>query len=152
MDRYTAIQQVVSALKEIDGGISPFNSAYTFKTNLFGGVENHFVFVDEINSFPSVFVTANDERIVHQLSNERLSVLSLDIRGYTYDENVEESGEELAEDIEHVLKHYQQWRDVVSDWPEGTLEDVRLNLIRTDCGLHAPYGVCMFVVVVLYIR
>lgn len=144
MDRYTAIQQLVTALKEIDGNVSPYNPAYTFQTNLYDGVEPAYLFIDEVNSFPTVTVTSDEERIVHLLSDERMSVLNVDIRGYTYDEEVEQSGEVLSEDIEHVLTHYKDWAT--------DLEDVKLTMIRTDAGLHAPYGVCIFTVVVLFIR
>jgi hypothetical protein len=71
-------------------------------------------------------------------------VLTIDLRGYTLDQEVEESGELLAQDIEHIM----QW--MKKQYP--AIEEVRVLSVETDGGLNAPYGVALFKIEALYQR
>ena len=68
----------------------------------------------------------------------------MDIRGYTYDAEVEESGELLAQDIEHIMQYIKKQR------PD--IEEIRVLSVETDSGLNAPYGVALFKLEALYQR
>ena len=44
--RTEIVQFIVTRLKEIDGGVSPYDSAYTFVTNVFDNVFRKIKFLD----------------------------------------------------------------------------------------------------------
>jgi hypothetical protein len=138
------IDALISELKRIDGSISPYDRKYTFNTNLHRDVYLGFKFFDEIDSFPSVYINVEREDYFHYGGNNRFIVMTMDVRGYTYDHEVEESGEALAQDIEHIIK-----------WMKKTypaIEEVRVLSVETDSGLNAPYGVALFKLEALYQR
>jgi hypothetical protein len=68
----------------------------------------------------------------------------MEARGYTLDHSVEESGELLAQDMEHIM----QWIKRV--YP--SFEEIRILSVETDTGLNAPYGVALFKLEALYQR
>jgi hypothetical protein len=133
MDRYTCIRKIVDGIKLIDGGTSPFNNDYSFNVNVYENVFDYCKYIEDIDAFPTVSVHCTNERIIHSLSDERYSMCTIEIRGYMLDENVEESGEALASDIEHVL----QYVDIA---------DLKIMSIETDGGLQSPMGVCIITV------
>ncbi len=142
MDRIQIFNQLVAALGEIQKGPSPY-SDYEF-SNTVHVVEPRFKFLDEINNFPTISMTVTRERVLHSLSSERFCSLELLLRAYTWDLEVEQSGEAIAADIEHVLANWKRW--------SSGLQELRLVAIQTDEGLHAPYGIALFEVQVLYTK
>jgi hypothetical protein len=74
----------------------------------------------------------------------RFSNLELQLRCYTYDEDVEDASEAIASDVEHVLSHYRLWA------PD--IDDVRIAQIETDGGINAPYGAANIGIQVLFRR
>jgi hypothetical protein len=134
---------LVEQLSRIDGRTSPWSS-YEFNYELHGEVYPELRFFDDINSFPTVCFELKNERILHAEGGARFYMVSLELRGYTYDEDVEESGELLAQDVEHVLEHARQ--------EDRRLEDVRLLEIETDYGLNAPWGACILSIEALFRR
>lgn len=140
--RMDVINALISALRRIDNRTSPWSSDYDFATDLHGDV--YYGYNDDINSFPHVEVIINDERIYSIGGGVRFSNLELELRCYTYDESVEESGEALASDIEHVLYHYRLWAPDV--------DDVRIASVQTDGGINAPYGAAIIGIQVLFRR
>lgn len=105
-------------------------------------VQDSFVYIDEVHNFPSIFFYPVSETIVHSLTNERFSQLTYVLRGYTYDEEVEESGEALSAKIEDALKNYDR----------ELIEDIRLIDIETDGGINYPEGVVIIEFTVLINR
>lgn len=135
---------LVKQLRRIDGRTSPWGE-YSFNWNLHDEVYSELRFFDDINSFPCITFHVTDERIVHAEGlGGRYASVSIEMRGYTYDERVEESGESLAQDIEHVL-HYLREAD-------RELEDIRLLQINTDSGANAPWGACILQIEALFKR
>lgn len=134
---------LVEQLSRIDGRTSPWSS-YEFNCSLHGEVYPELRFFDDINSFPAVCFVISNERIIHAEGGARFYTVSLELRGYTYDEDVEESGELLAEDVEHVLAYLRQ--------VDRRLEDVRLLEINTDAGINAPWGACILNIEALFRR
>ena len=127
---------MISALQKIIEGQSPWDPIYEFENTVFV-VYPHAVFVDEINNYPSISVIHRGERIEHLGGGVRLHRTVYEIRGYTHDESVEQAGESLASDIEHVFEHYRQWADG---------EDYRITSIQTDGGVLSPLGICIITV------
>ena len=56
--RTEIIDFLVTQLKEIDGAVSGFNSGYTYTQNLFNNVYRRVKFLDEVNDFPALYVSA----------------------------------------------------------------------------------------------
>jgi hypothetical protein len=133
MDRYTCTNKIIEVLKRIDGGTSPFNLDYVFNVNVYENVYDHAMYIEDIDAFPTISIHATSERLIHSLSDERYSLVMYEIRGYMLDEAVEEAGEALASDIEHVLKY-------------ADVDDLKIISIETDGGLQAPMGVCIITV------
>ena len=125
-------QSRYTQLKRIDGTTSPWNPSYTFNTDVHGTVLDHDEFIDAVNSFPCLMVTTVQTAVTHIGGGQRYKTQSFRIRGITLDEGVEDAGELLADDIEHVLSHIRH------TYPE--FDEVRLDTIQTDEGLNAPLG------------
>jgi hypothetical protein len=138
------ISAITTELNRIDGGFSPFDRAYRFNYNLHRDVYFGFKYFDEIASFPSIYLTVEREDYFHYGANNRFIVLTIDLRGYTLDQEVEESGELLAQDIEHIMQFMKK------QYP--AIEEVRVLSVETDGGLNAPYGVALFKIEALYQR
>jgi hypothetical protein len=123
MDRYTAINLITDALKQI-------NKADSYNNDVHDSVYDVAMFIEDINSFPTISVHCISEQIMHSLSDERYSVIAIEIRGYTLDEAVEEAGELLASDIERALSN-------------TGIDDLKIMTVETDGGLASPMGVCI---------
>ena len=138
MDTLTATRLICEHLRLIEQGPSPWRPSYTFSKTV--EVFSQFRFLDEINSFPTVLVIAGTDEMIHSLSGERRSRITYEIRGLTYDEQVEQSGEQLAEDLEHALVFLK------------TFDETRVESIETDMGLNAPYGAVIIKLKVVFTR
>lgn len=136
MNANTFTQRLIDALRVIDGRQSPHSKSYGFEYNVHGDVFQGYLYEDEINSYPVISVSLVDERLVRDQTGITSSILSYDIRGYTFDEQVEEAGEALSRDIEHVLNYFRGF--------SSEIHDVRLLEINTDRGINAPVGMCKF--------
>lgn len=137
-------QQLILALKAIDGRQSPHSTEYVFNYNIHGDVFQGYLYEDEINSYPLITVSLTNERLVRDQTRHTSSVLTYDVRGYVWDEDVEEAGEALSRDVEHVLSYVRG--------SSSEIHDVRLLEINTDRGLNAPIGMCKFEVQVWIMR
>ena len=124
--------RIVTQLKRIDGRTSPWNLDYVFNTDVHENVLPHDEFIDNINSFPCVMVTFTNTQIRHIGGGERYAVISFRIRGITLDEDVEDAGELLADDLEHAISYLRR------ENPE--FDEARIDTVQTDEGLNAPLG------------
>lgn len=140
--RIAIIQDLVAALRRIDGGSSPWDRNYSFNYDLHGDV--YFGYSEDQNSFPLINILIDEENIYSIGGGERFSNIILELRCFTYDENVTESAEALVQDVEAVLDAYRLWAP--------HLEDVRVAQIETDGGINAPYGISIIKVQVLFRR
>jgi hypothetical protein len=142
--RTEIVQFIVTRLKEIDGEISPYDSAYTFVTNVFGNVFRKIKFLDEVNDFPSLYVSAGTE--IRDFQSENLTVATLDviIRAYVYGEdNSQTLSDDLAQDVEHIIYS-------LGDNPDKGILDITIDNITTDEGLAIPYGIAEIELSVVY--
>jgi len=140
--RMNVINALISALRRIDGRDSPWDRSYVFTNDLHGDVA--YGYSSDVNSFPAINIIVENESVYSIGGGVRYSNLEMQLRCYTYNEDVEESAESLASDVEHVLSHYRLW---ASD-----IEDVRVAQIETDGGINAPYGAALINIQVLFRR
>ena len=142
--RTEIVQFIVTRLKEIDGGVSPYDSAYTFVTNVFDNVFRKIKFLDEVNDFPSLYVSAGTE--IRDFQSENLTVATLDviIRAYVYGEdNSQTLSDDLVQDVEHIIYAF-------GDNPDKGILDITIDNITTDEGLAIPYGVAEIELSIVY--
>ena len=142
--RTEIVQFVVARLKEIDGEISPYDSSYTFVTNVFDNVFRKIKFLDEVNDFPSLYVSAGTE--IRDFQSENLTVATLDviIRAYVYGEdNSQTLSDDLAQDVEHIIYS-------LGDNPDKGILDITIDNITTDEGLAVPYGIAEIELSIVY--
>jgi hypothetical protein len=142
--RTEIVQFIVTRLKEIDGEVSPYDNAYTFETNVFGNVFRKIKFLDEVNDFPSLYVSAGTE--IRDFQSENLTVATLDviIRAYVYGEdNSQTLSDDLAQDVEHIIYS-------LGDNPDKGILDITIDNITTDEGLAVPYGIAEIELSVVY--
>ena len=142
--RTEIVQFIVTRLKEIDGGVSPYDSDYTFVTNVFDNVFRKIKFLDEVNDFPSLYVSAGTE--IRDFQSENLTVATLDviIRAYVYGEdNSQTLSDDLAQDVEHIIYS-------LGDNPDKGILDITIDNITTDEGLAIPYGIAEIELSIVY--
>ena len=135
---------LVTRLKEIDGEASPFDSSYTFNTNLFNNVFRKLKFLDEVNDFPSLYIAAGTE--IRDFNSKSLTVATLDvtIRAYVYGEDNSQSlADDVVQDIEHVIYS-------IGDNSDKGILDITIESISTDEGLAIPYGLAEAQLTVVY--
>lgn len=124
---------LVDALKQIDKTTSPYNAFYEFKTDLHRNAYRGYKFIDEINDFPSIFITLSNEDRIYHTNNLVESSITMIIRCYIHGEDSQELLNDLVQDVEHVI--YNIKFDV-----NLQVQDVTIKEIETDSGLLEPYG------------
>ena len=124
---------LVGEFKKIDGGVSTFDSSYTYQVNLFDNVFRRLKFLDEINDFPSVYLQAGSEDRVYDSKGLTTSTLDIMIRVYVHTENAVEELESTMQDIEFVIYNM--------DTEKYGMMDVQVSTMSTDEGLLDPYGI-----------
>jgi len=135
---------LVSQLKEIDGAVSGFNSGYTYSQNLFNNVFRRVKFLDEVNDFPALYVSAGTE--IRDFNSKSLTVATLDvtIRAYVYGEDDSQSLiDNVTNDIEHVIYS-------IGDNSDKGILDITIDGITSDEGLATPYGLAEVELTIVY--
>lgn len=96
-------------------------------------------FWDEINEFPSVYITPGTETREYLPSDFKWGILNISIKVYCKQEDgVQEQLETLLADLETFIDANNQ---VVYDTSGEQTTDIMITSITTDEGLLAPYGV-----------
>jgi hypothetical protein len=132
--RTEIVDFLVTRLKEIDGTVSSYDAGYTYNTNLFNNVFRKLKFLDEVNDFPSLYLSAGTE--IRDFNSKSLTVATLDvtIRAYVFGEDNSQSlADDLIQDIEHIIYS-------LGDNPDKGILDITIDNISTDEGLAIPYG------------
>ena len=124
---------LVGELKKIDGGVSTFDSSYTYQVNLFDNVFRRLKFLDEINDFPSVYLQAGTENRIYDSKGLTTSTLDIMLRVYIHTETAVEELESTMQDIEFVIYNM--------DTEQYGMMDVQVATMGTDEGLLDPYGI-----------
>jgi len=142
--RTEIIDFIVAQLKEIDGETSDFNSSYTYTQNLFSNVYRRIKFLDEVNDFPALYVSAGTE--LRDFNSKSLTVATLDatIRAYVFGEDNSQSlVDDITQDIEHVIYS-------IGDNPDKGILDITIDSITSDEGLATPYGLAEVELTIVY--
>lgn len=132
-NRTLVVEQLVTHLKEIDADVSPWDSAYTFSTNLYNNVFRGLKYLDEINDFPAIYISCNSETRRYQTSGLTEVSVRAALRCYIYSDDSRIDTLNLAKDVEHVIYN-------MINSPELRIMDIVIDEIVTDTGLLEPYG------------
>jgi hypothetical protein len=142
--RKEIVEFIVTQLKEIDGESSDFNPSYTYVNNLFNNVFRKLKFLDEVNDFPSIYVSAGTEIRDFNSKSLTVGVLDVTIRAYVFGEDNSQSlSDSLVQDIEHVIYS-------LGDNPDKGILDITIDNISTDEGLATPYGLAEVELTIVY--
>jgi hypothetical protein len=142
--RSEIVDFLVTSLKNIDGASSNYSASYTYTQNLFDNVYRKIKFLDEVNDFPALYLSAGTE--IRDFNSLSLTVATLDvtIRAYVYGEDNSQSlADDLVQDIEHVIYS-------LGDNPDKGILDITIDSISIDEGLAAPYGLAEVELTVVY--
>jgi hypothetical protein len=120
-------------LKSIDG-------TNGYSTNIYGNAYPKLKFWDEVQDFPSIYMSSGSEYREYLPGNFKWSFLSISLKVYVKGEDPAQQLENLLEDIEKVLDRN---RTLVYDAtiPGAQTTEILINSIVTDEGLLEPYGV-----------
>lgn len=142
--RKEIIEFLVTQLKEIDGQTSGFSASYTYGNNLFNNVFRKLKFLDEVNDFPAIYLSAGTEIRDFNSKNLTLATLDATIRAYVFGEdNSQDLSDSLVQDIEHVIYS-------LGDNPDKGILDITIDNISTDEGLATPYGIAEVELTIVY--
>ena len=142
--RTEIVDLLVTNLKNIDGGTSSYNASYTYTQNLFNNVYRKIKFLDEVNDFPALYLSAGTE--IRNFNSLSLTVATLDvtIRAYVYGEDNSQSlADDLVQDVEHVIYS-------LGDNPDKGILDITIDSISPDEGLATPYGLAEVILTIVY--
>lgn len=107
-------------------------------------ITRRLVFLHEVNDFPSICMTAGSESRFHYGANQRLAQLSVDLRGFIYDEDAVGNAEAYARSIEVAVDAY------ASSHYDIGLREARVLSLRTDEGLFEPHGIIDMTIQITY--
>ncbi len=134
--RRTLANHIITNLKEIDGGVSPYDSSYTFITNLSNNVSRGFKPLETINDFPTITVEAGPERYSYHTAGNTEGYLELLLRGYLRNGDaslLKAAVDDLIQDVDHVIYK-------MSTEP-GNLHTIRVGSVDSDGGLLEDYAI-----------
>jgi len=142
--RGNIVDFLVTSLKNIKGSTSTYNNAYTYNNNLFDNVYRKLKFLDEVNDFPALYLSAGTENRNFNSLSLTVATLDVTIRAYVYGEDNSQSlADDMIQDIEHVIYS-------LGDNPDKGILDITIDSISTDEGLAAPYGIAEVELTVVY--
>jgi|TARA_B100001094_G_C18103039_1_gene756867 hypothetical protein len=142
--RGNIVDFLVTSLKNINGSTSTYNNAYTYNNNLFDNVYRKLKFLDEVNDFPALYLSAGTENRNFNSLSLTVATLDVTIRAYVYGEDNSQSlADDMIQDIEHVIYS-------LGDNPDKGILDITIDSISTDEGLAAPYGIAEVELTVVY--
>lgn len=130
--RSSIINALVAKLNQTLDGSAPY------QTNLNGNCFAKLKFWDEVNDFPSVFITPGSETREYLPSDFTWAYLGLSVKIYVRGEDPQTELEALLEDVERCVDAN---RVLVYDETGSETTEILITSITTDEGLLAPYGV-----------
>jgi hypothetical protein len=133
MSKRTSITQAIAnKLKEINGQAP-------YQTNLYQNSYAKLKFWDEVNDFPSVYLTPGSEQREYLPAEFKWGFLGVSIKVYCKGEDSQEQLEKLLADIELCIDNN---RNIVYDSTNGyDTTEILIQSITTDEGLLAPYAI-----------
>lgn len=130
--RTSIIRALTEKLKLIDGSAP-------YQTNLFNNAYAKLKFWDEVEDFPSVYLTPGSEQREYLPGDFAWGHLGISVKVYCRGEEAQQELETLLEDIEHCVDSN---RVLVYDTDKNyETTEILIQSITTDEGLLAPYAV-----------
>ena len=103
--RKEIVALLVDKLKEIDGQ-AVGGTNYTYNLNVFNNVSRGIRFIDEVNDFPSLYLSSGTENRDFNSKNLTVATLDVTIRAYIYgQDNSQSLADDIVQDIEFVVYH-----------------------------------------------
>ena len=134
MSRRTSITNSLAESLKVINGETPY------KVNIFENSFSKLKFWDEVNDFPSIYMSAGSETREYLPSNFSWGFLNISVKVYCKGEDSATQLEDLLEDIEKVIDGSQGVLTYDNTNNFGTAE-LSITSITTDEGLLAPYSV-----------
>jgi len=133
MSRRTSIIKAITEKLNLIDGATPYN------VNLFQNAYAKLKFWDEVQDFPSVYLTPGTEMREYHPSDFVWGFLGVSIKVYCHGETSSEQLENLLTDIELCIDSNRQ---IVYDTTKNySTTEILIQSITTDEGLLAPYAV-----------
>lgn len=128
-----------SIIKALTDKVKLISVATGYKTNLYTNAYAKLKFWDEVEDFPSVYITPGSELREYLPGDFTWGFLNVSIKVYCQGEDSQEQLELLLEDIEHCVDAN---RVLVYDSTNNyETTEILVQSITTDEGLLAPYAV-----------
>lgn len=130
--RASIVKALAEKLKVIDGSDG-------YKSNVFNNSYPYLKFWDEVQDFPSIYLTPGSEMREYHPGQFKWGFLGVSLKLYCRGENAQQDLENLLEDVERVIDAN---RNIVYDEEKGyDTTEILIQSITTDEGLLAPYAV-----------
>jgi hypothetical protein len=110
-----------------------------YQTNLYGNCYAKLKFWDEVQDFPSVYMTPSTELREYLPSDFTWAILSISLKLYCRSENSQEELENLLSDVELCINNNRQI--VYDTTTNAETTEILILSITTDEGLLAPYAI-----------
>jgi len=129
-----------SIVKALAEKFKDINGTGNYITNLSNNSYAKLKFWDEVNDFPSVYLSPSSEVRDYQLSGFAWGILRVSVKAYCKDEEfAQDKLEQLLVDLENCIDANRQLvYDIVTGY-ETT--EILIDSITTDEGLLSPYAV-----------
>ena len=132
MSRRTSILKALAEkLKLLDGT--------NYDSNIYGNAYPKLKFWDEVNDFPSIYMSPGTEVRDYQLSGFAWGLLGISIKIYCRGDSAQEQLEQLLDDVEKVLDTNRAL--IYNDANNHETTEILIASVTTDEGLLAPFAV-----------
>lgn len=132
MSRRTSILKALAEkLKLLDGT--------NYDSNIYGNAYPKLKFWDEVNDFPSIYMSPGTEVRDYQLSGFAWGLLGISIKIYCRGDNAQEQLEQLLDDVEKVIDTNRAL--IYNDTNNHETTEILIASVTTDEGLLAPFAV-----------
>ncbi len=143
--RRAIINLIISNLKQINGGVSSFDSAYTFTSNLSNNVYRGIKNLEAINDFPVIYAFAGPEVYKYNTVGNTEGKLVVLLRAYLNNgdrSQLKLDEDNLIQDIDHVIYKMPT--------TSNNIENINILLVDTSQGLLDDYSVLEIRLEVIY--
>ena len=112
-----------------------------------GNCQRFWVYLHEINDFPFIAFLPRSESRQHLSANRKLAIITVLIRGYTYDgDSPIDSAEDFGLQIERAVDSFSRSNIALG----YSVHEARVVQFRTDEGLFKPYAIADVEAEILY--
>ena len=132
MSRRTSILKALAEkLKLLDGT--------NYDSNIYGNAYPKLKFWDEVNDFPSIYMSPGTEVRDYQLSGFAWGLLGISIKIYCRGDSAQEQLEQLLDDVEKVIDTNRAL--IYNDTNNHETTEILIASVTTDEGLLVPFAV-----------